>query len=525
MPSLLAIVASFVLPLIVYVRSLDGGIGFWDTGEMQTVPYIAGIGHPTGYPTFIILGWLFSHAIPIGSVAWRMTFMCALCYASSSLALYVFARRERAREIPALLAALCFALAPAVWSHATHTDVFAVTVLASSIVLLLLQRWRSSHTTPVLACAGLVFGVALGNQLSIVWLLPGILLYAFVQRRSLRISALAASVGSAILGAFVYAYLPLRSAANFAARRDPTLALGIPPGRPIWDYAHPAKIQNALWLVSGAQVHAASSLQNLLDFKNLASGLPRVAALFWHGSSPLLALLALVGVAILLARKWRWGIILLAFALAAWPFIVLFPQETEPMRYLLVPIWLAAAFGATALDAAGPYVGGVVGALVLALELIAGRSLFGLPADHLGQTYVATVVAATPPNAIIVAPWVLATPLAYAAYVDHSTGERILDIGFLPDDAKRIPAWVRARPVYVVQYATPSVPGLSFHLIHRLNVDPDLARDAKIWRVSAMRTTAPSSSAARRSPRRGAHPRRMVSPFRRRCVRTHRAAG
>lgn len=77
--------ASFALPLALYLFSLDGDVGFWDTGEMQTVPYIAGIAHPTGYPTFTMLGWLFTHAVPLGSVAWRTTFMCALCYAFASL--------------------------------------------------------------------------------------------------------------------------------------------------------------------------------------------------------------------------------------------------------------------------------------------------------------------------------------------------------------------------------------------------------------------------------------------------------
>ena len=36
------------------------GQGFWDTGEFQTVAPLLGTAHPTGYPTYVILGWLAS---------------------------------------------------------------------------------------------------------------------------------------------------------------------------------------------------------------------------------------------------------------------------------------------------------------------------------------------------------------------------------------------------------------------------------------------------------------------------------
>ncbi|HET6275000.1 MAG TPA: hypothetical protein VFE16_03575 [Candidatus Cybelea sp.] len=43
-----AVCAAFVIPLALYVLSLDPDVGFWDTGEMNTVPYILGLAHPTG---------------------------------------------------------------------------------------------------------------------------------------------------------------------------------------------------------------------------------------------------------------------------------------------------------------------------------------------------------------------------------------------------------------------------------------------------------------------------------------------
>ena len=49
-----------------------------DAGEFQFVPYIAGITHPTGYPLYTLLGWLWSHVAVIGNVAYRMNLFSAL---------------------------------------------------------------------------------------------------------------------------------------------------------------------------------------------------------------------------------------------------------------------------------------------------------------------------------------------------------------------------------------------------------------------------------------------------------------
>ena len=48
------------------------GVGFWDTGEFQTVLPIMGTAHPTGYPTYVLLGFLGNILLtPIGEPALR----------------------------------------------------------------------------------------------------------------------------------------------------------------------------------------------------------------------------------------------------------------------------------------------------------------------------------------------------------------------------------------------------------------------------------------------------------------------
>ena len=54
-----------VLATAMGVWRLMPGVGYWDTAEFQTVPAILGTAHPTGYPTYVLLGWLGSLLISI----------------------------------------------------------------------------------------------------------------------------------------------------------------------------------------------------------------------------------------------------------------------------------------------------------------------------------------------------------------------------------------------------------------------------------------------------------------------------
>ena len=41
-------------------RAMLPGVAFWDTGELQVVGPLMGTAHPTGFPTYVLLGWLAS---------------------------------------------------------------------------------------------------------------------------------------------------------------------------------------------------------------------------------------------------------------------------------------------------------------------------------------------------------------------------------------------------------------------------------------------------------------------------------
>lgn len=77
-----------VLAGLFYFFTLAPGLNHTDAGELALVADSLGVAHPTGYPLFTILGWLFLK-IPIGPVIWQMNLLALLFTVGG---VYVFSR-------------------------------------------------------------------------------------------------------------------------------------------------------------------------------------------------------------------------------------------------------------------------------------------------------------------------------------------------------------------------------------------------------------------------------------------------
>ncbi|HEX5315198.1 MAG TPA: DUF2723 domain-containing protein, partial [Candidatus Kapabacteria bacterium] len=58
--------AVVAIAFVIYLQTLAPSVDFIDAGELATVCTTLGIAHPTGYPLFTLVGWVFAH-LPIGS--------------------------------------------------------------------------------------------------------------------------------------------------------------------------------------------------------------------------------------------------------------------------------------------------------------------------------------------------------------------------------------------------------------------------------------------------------------------------
>jgi hypothetical protein len=228
-PAWAVTIAVAIGALGVYRTTLLPGVGVWDTAEAQTVLPLLGTMHPTGFPAYVLLGWLASAVLaPFGSPALRINLLSALLVAGAAGTLVVVVRRLGAGLAVAAAAAVGFALTPIVWQVGVAADVHALHLALLGILVVALLRWASlvdawrvapdpaarRRADRALVLAAVVFGVSVANHGLTLLLVPAVGLYVLavdgsvVRRPRLVAAALGACLGVAAL---LYLELPLRA--------------------------------------------------------------------------------------------------------------------------------------------------------------------------------------------------------------------------------------------------------------------------------------------------------------------------
>ncbi len=211
----------------IYWATLAPTVLFADGGEFQFVPWLPGIAHPTGYPLYVLAGWLFSHTLPIGEVAWRLNLFSAVTGAAAVTLVYLLtetlvnrifpAAGIGARRTTAIVAAFSFAFGQTFWSQTIIAEVYSLHALFVAAILCATVRLFPTKNNVVQTLTfrhgkwlALLLGLSLTHHRTSVLLIPAVLLALWVSgwRRispadALKLLALGASP------AILYLYLPL----------------------------------------------------------------------------------------------------------------------------------------------------------------------------------------------------------------------------------------------------------------------------------------------------------------------------
>ena len=78
-------IAAFLL----YGSTVAPSVLIADGGEFQFAAPLAGIAHPTGYPLYLSLGWIWTRLFPFGSPAFKMNLLSAFTGAITIAILYL----------------------------------------------------------------------------------------------------------------------------------------------------------------------------------------------------------------------------------------------------------------------------------------------------------------------------------------------------------------------------------------------------------------------------------------------------
>ena len=479
-------IAVGVIALALSVWRLMPGLGFWDTAEFQTVLPVMGTAHPTGYPTYVLIGWFASVVLqPLGEAALRVNVLSAILVGIGSAVTVDLARRLSGSLALGIAAGLGIAMTPIVWAIGTHADPHALHFALIAIILWLLVRWEaarqdgSRNADRLLLAAAVVVGLSVGNHSLTLLLGPPIILYV-----------LAVEPGILERRRFI--------AANIAAFAIPTVLVRfemiLRAGwfRAPFVYADPSTFTGFWYVTLGAQFHGW-----LTDpFSNASKRLGDLLAITVGQFGPLAAVIV-VAFVVTAVRRRRYALLSGATLVLTCFFNSVYPDGAIDRYYigpaLIAWTWLA-ILGATVVDVVSsrasawtgrplsPWPGMTaalrpVGLVVVAVLLLA-PSLRALPAragssaidqsnDRAAQAWTDDVLGAVEPNAVIVSWWSYSTPLWYATIVDA----RRPDICII-DDRNRldynlgdldqvIDRYIATRPVYLIRNGSSELPALA----------------------------------------------------------------
>jgi hypothetical protein len=182
-----------------------------DSPMLQAEVSVLGVGHPTGYPTYLMLTHLFTY-LPFGDPAYRVNLASAVYAALAVLVVYLVGLRLGA-PAAAAAGALAFGLSGAFWSQAVIAEVYTFEALLVALVILFALLWRDCRADRYLLLTALLVGFSLTHHLTSVLLVPAALAFVFLTDRRVfsRTGLMLKSLGLFLLGLLPLVYLPIRA--------------------------------------------------------------------------------------------------------------------------------------------------------------------------------------------------------------------------------------------------------------------------------------------------------------------------
>ena len=160
---LVGIALLFAGVLVLYAASTPRTVMLEDDGLFITIATFASVGHPPGYPLYILLGHLAS-LLPLGSVAWRVHTLSGLMGALTCACIAYLVLRRTGNRPAAYLAGAALAVSEHFWSQAIIADVYTTNTAVVFLTLALVQEAAANRSTRLWIGTAIVYGLGLANH-------------------------------------------------------------------------------------------------------------------------------------------------------------------------------------------------------------------------------------------------------------------------------------------------------------------------------------------------------------------------
>lgn len=216
------LLAAFVLvfSFIIYLSTMAPTVSFWDCGEFIACSYRLAVPHPPGSPYFLMLGRVFTLIPLFENIAARVNFISVLSSAFTVMLLYLiivhFAKRMLNKTEfsfydkigiygGGVVGSLVFAFTHSFWFNAVEAEVYALSMLFTSLVVYLVLLWEhhseeEGNEKYILMIAYLI-GLAIGVHMLNVLALPFVFLIIYFKRKEFNTSSFIKFI---LYGGFVF---------------------------------------------------------------------------------------------------------------------------------------------------------------------------------------------------------------------------------------------------------------------------------------------------------------------------------
>src|ERR1043166_2298223 len=178
-----------LLVFIGYFLTLAPDLTLEDCGELAVGSFYAGVPHPPGYPVWTIYTWLFTEFLPFSNIAFRVALSSAVAGALGCGLIALMVSRGSSMMIEGIgelktiarrwenvlcvvsgfVAGMLLGFNGFMWSQAVIVEVYPLSVLSLSGVLVCMLRWvYAPHQKRYLYFAFLLFGICFNNHQSLL---------------------------------------------------------------------------------------------------------------------------------------------------------------------------------------------------------------------------------------------------------------------------------------------------------------------------------------------------------------------
>ena len=296
---------------IIYLFTLAPSVVQIDSGELATVQATLGIAHPTGYPLYTIVGYLFS-LIPLPFTKIYQLNLLAALYCSAGVSVFVYTSKfvldnltsfsfakapdikfsknkkknkkekkknsqiafsldEIIKKILSIAGGLILAFSETFWMQSTSVEVYSLHILLINIIILFLLKaylYKPDEKRQSDLKAWLIFSavLALGftNHMTTLLIVPGVAYLFFTKNRfnadSIKKILLMLLIFFPVL-ILIYSYLPIRASQN-----------------PLLNWGNPTDLERIIRHISGKQYQVwlfasvESAKKQLVHFIDTLSG-------------------------------------------------------------------------------------------------------------------------------------------------------------------------------------------------------------------------------------------------------------